>query len=398
MMQLQKIFLFFFTAGFCFAPFVIKAQVFAIDDVVFTNEETPIVIDVQFNDLNLGAGSLYTYNISFPNHGEITILDSDSILYTPNENYYGVDTFSYGIYNDDEIPAFSSAQVILNILSVPDYPIAINDFDTTTVETAIIIDVQANDINVDPEFLETAIISSPDNGTVALAEGDKIEYTPAADYYGDDVFSYAVCKAGSVVYCDTGFVFMHIEPVNFFSPELVNDFADVVLGATENINVLFNDTDADGDALQVTELIYSDIEGIVFLNADYTVSYTANSTAKDSIQYVACDINSPSFCDTALLVVNVSDVLVPNSFSPNGDSKNDFLVISGLENYPSFHLKIFNRWGDLVFENTDASVYWDGKPNVKTILPAHDSAEGTYFYLLEIETQTSQKGYIELRK
>jgi gliding motility-associated-like protein len=52
---------------------------------------------------------------------------------------------------------------------------------------------------------------------------------------------------------------------------------------------------------------------------------------------------------------------VPGVFSPNGDGVNDVLkpVIPGLEKFRWF--KIYNRWGNLVFETLDPDKGWDGK-------------------------------------
>jgi gliding motility-associated-like protein len=52
-------------------------------------------------------------------------------------------------------------------------------------------------------------------------------------------------------------------------------------------------------------------------------------------------------------------VKVPSAFSPNGDGKNDFLKIF-LQRIQSFELKIFNRWGELVYETNNANLLWDG--------------------------------------
>lgn len=52
-------------------------------------------------------------------------------------------------------------------------------------------------------------------------------------------------------------------------------------------------------------------------------------------------------------------VKIPSAFSPNGDGKNDFLKIFTLR-IRDFNLKIFNRWGELVFETNNPNVMWDG--------------------------------------
>ncbi len=51
---------------------------------------------------------------------------------------------------------------------------------------------------------------------------------------------------------------------------------------------------------------------------------------------------------------------IPKAFSPNGDGENDILYVRGA-GIETIDLKIFNRWGELVFESTDISIGWDGK-------------------------------------
>lgn len=62
------------------------------------------------------------------------------------------------------------------------------------------------------------------------------------------------------------------------------------------------------------------------------------------------------------IVQNVAEV--PTAFSPNGDGKNDRLYVRGY-NIESIEFKIFNRWGQLVYESTDLEEGWDGHHNGK---------------------------------
>ena len=70
--------------------------------------------------------------------------------------------------------------------------------------------------------------------------------------------------------------------------------------------------------------------------------------------------------------------VIPNTFTPNGDGKNDNWTILYLESYPECRIKVFNRDGQAVYESLGYKVPgWDGKYNGKT-LPF-----GTYYYILE---------------
>lgn len=51
---------------------------------------------------------------------------------------------------------------------------------------------------------------------------------------------------------------------------------------------------------------------------------------------------------------------LPKAFSPNGDGKNDILFVRG-SGIVTLDLKVYNRWGEIVFETTDKGIGWDGK-------------------------------------
>lgn len=72
-----------------------------------------------------------------------------------------------------------------------------------------------------------------------------------------------------------------------------------------------------------------------------------------------CSIQTPVTVKTYEFVCGDVYIYVPSGFSPNGDGQNDELFVRGL-NLEQLSFKIFDRWGELVFETTDQSVGWDG--------------------------------------
>ena len=91
------------------------------------------------------------------------------------------------------------------------------------------------------------------------------------------------------------------------------------------------------------------------------------------------------------------DTVIPNVFTPNGDGVNDTYHVKAKINYcfDTFHIQIFSRWGENVFEDRDFLFNWDGKKN------GSDLPSGMYYYLLEAKflASTVQKhGFIELIK
>jgi gliding motility-associated-like protein len=73
--------------------------------------------------------------------------------------------------------------------------------------------------------------------------------------------------------------------------------------------------------------------------------------------------------------------------SPNGDGTNDFLVIEGMEESPNNSLRIFNRFGQQVFEKTNYTNEFHGVANTGSMVPnsANGLPEGVYFYLVTLD-------------
>ncbi len=112
----------------------------------------------------------------------------------------------------------------------------------------------------------------------------------------------------------------------------------------------------------------------------YDVKVIAISKDDESCRYIS---------DLKSLTVEVSLFEVPNVFTPNGDDRNDEFRLR-LYSVKSYSVKIFNRWGRLVYEFQESDVSagmtdrksskgWDGKINGKLASP------GTYFYVVEAE-------------
>ena len=89
---------------------------------------------------------------------------------------------------------------------------------------------------------------------------------------------------------------------------------------------------------------------------------------------------------TYLFTVIPTEIFVPNVFSPNGDGDNDNLEFTGVEYYPNSDLKVFNRWGQTVYESTSYRNQWSPK----------DVSEGTYYYVLTRSDGKEYAGHVTL--
>ena len=83
-----------------------------------------------------------------------------------------------------------------------------------------------------------------------------------------------------------------------------------------------------------------------------------------------CTVNDSTFIKVLRLPI------IPNAFSPNGDGINDTWKIKYLQDYPGAEVKIFNRYGQLIYEAVGYDAAWDGSFKGKP-LPV-----GTYYYIV----------------
>jgi gliding motility-associated-like protein len=85
--------------------------------------------------------------------------------------------------------------------------------------------------------------------------------------------------------------------------------------------------------------------------------------------------------DTATLFVtvdpNLKDFFIPNAFSPNGDGNNDVLKVYG-SSVRDVVMRIYNQWGELIFETKDINKGWDGT------WKGRPQAVGVYVYVAQV--------------
>ena len=81
--------------------------------------------------------------------------------------------------------------------------------------------------------------------------------------------------------------------------------------------------------------------------------------------------------DTIIIENCECPIWLPNSFNPSGNGQNDFFGAKAECEFGKFEFKVFNRWGELMFESTDPNAFWDGMYRGET------AAAGSYAWTLE---------------
>jgi gliding motility-associated-like protein len=104
-------------------------------------------------------------------------------------------------------------------------------------------------------------------------------------------------------------------------------------------------------------------------NTLYTVTVKATDGCEDTAQ--------------TNIVVRQTNVYIPSAFTPNNDGVNDVAEVFAI-NPKSFSFKIYNRWGELVFESYDVSNKWNGT------FKGEDCPQDNYSYILDVTMQNDK--------
>ena len=150
-----------------------------------------------------------------------------------------------------------------------------------------------------------------------------------------------------------------------------------------NISINYNSTIMEPD--EPIDFFQNSIDSSIVNNWSFgddstSIEYEPTHIYKYPGDYTVCLIAGNEFnCfDTSCLEITIfpSEIIIPNIFSPNNDVVNDEFVIYGINDL--FDIKIYNRWGNLVFDQNPYENNWNGEnSNGKKL------SEGQYFYILK---------------
>lgn len=150
-----------------------------------------------------------------------------------------------------------------------------------------------------------------------------------------------------------------------------NSCADDVMA----YNVYYSPTDT--GTYTLINQINLNTDTILLHQNDSSIAGCYYVTAIDSAQYGNESAPSDTVC-----VDNCPYYFLPNVFTPNGDGENDYFTPFPYKYIKDIELKIFDRWGVLVFETTDPKIKWDGKYAKENKL----LSDGVYYYVCKVNS------------
>jgi nitrous oxidase accessory protein NosD len=272
----------------------------AQDDSAQTTAGIAVTVGALSNDSDPDGDPLLITLVGSPSNGSANANSNGSITYTPNAGFVGSDSFVYTIIDDED--ASDIATITIEVLPPPNTPpVAQADSASATQDSPVTIDVLANDSDPDGDALTVIGASQPLSGVATVNADGTITYIPNVGYTGVDTFNYTISDGEAGESSATVIVVVNALPNT--PPTAADDAAQTQVDIAVTIDVLANDSDAEGEPLTIASLGAPTngtltIEGTVVL---YTPS--TGFVGDDSFTYTINDTSGGS--DTARVTVTV---------------------------------------------------------------------------------------------
>jgi len=304
----------------------------AVDDGFETNEDIPLVVDaaqgVLANDYDPDGDAISAVLVAGPDNGTLDLSDDGSFSYTPDQDYFGTDTFTYKVgagSMDSE-----NATVTITINPVNDRPTVQDDAYQTDEDTSLTVDsasgVLANDFDVDGDAVEVLVFDSPQNGTLTLNADGSFEYASDPEFFGNDFFTYQASDTQS--FSTIARVDIFVAGVN--DPPLAFD-SGAGTPADTPFSGRMGALDVDGDSLTYTVSTRPASGSLVEDTADGSFTYTPNAgfSGRDGFTFTVSDGASSSNQATFTIDVGSAAIPVISGIQPRRGPTGTFLQIRG---------------------------------------------------------------------
>ncbi|TBT67569.1 tandem-95 repeat protein, partial [Vibrio parahaemolyticus] len=292
----------------------------AENDVITTEEDTAVTIDVLVNDSDVEGDALSIQSASVPSEqGSVDIVDG-KLVFTPAENFNGEATITY-IVTDGDLT--DEANVTVTVTPVNDSPVAVDDTTSIQEDTAVTIDVLTNDTDVDDDKLSIESASVPkEQGTVEVVDG-KLVFTPAENFNGDAEITYTVTD-GELT--DEAKVTVTVNPVND-APTIKVDAVESITEdavSTDTVIATLEVADTDTPEDQLTVSLENNSNGYFVLVGDEVKLTQAGVDAVNNDELNLKDLTiSASVSDGVNPTANDSDSLIVNRVNDAPVAKDD---------------------------------------------------------------------------
>ncbi len=198
-----------------------------------------------------------------------------------------------------QLPAYT-----LKFPTVANPVTAINDSTTTLNTNAVDINVLANDSAAANGTLSVSLLSQPQSGTVRVLSNNRVRYTPDTSFSGVVTFNYAISdSSGNTDSASVSIIVTEPTATNV-APVANNDTTSTLFETPVSVNVLNNDTDANGDTLTIVT-VSNPSNGTAAISGN-AILYTPNAgfNGSDTFNYSISDGNNAT--NSAIVTITVN--------------------------------------------------------------------------------------------
>ena len=276
-------------------------------DTATTPAGVAVTIPVLANDSDPDGNTFSTSAFpARPVNGSVT-RSTTAVRYTPKAGFSGVDTFVYRIKDSTNLTA--NAQVTVTVSApVNTAPLAGADSASTVSPNPVTINLLANDTDANGDTPSVTANTAPTNGTVTRT-GGSATYTPAAGFSGSDSFGYTLSDGNGGT--ATGTMTVSVAPPPNVAPVAGADSASTVSPNPVTINLLANDTDANGDTLSVTANTAPANGTVTRTGGSATYTPAAGFSGTNSFTYTLSDGKGGTATGTVTVSVSAAPAPAP---------------------------------------------------------------------------------------
>jgi parallel beta-helix repeat protein len=354
------------------------------NDSYSLNQDTVLFIPVMNNDSDADSSSLTLTGFTNPSNGSIVVTGT-GFTYTPNSGYIGSDMFSYQI-EDDTLLVSNTSNVLLNVTSTNAPPVA-NTWSFIVNEDAILTNVVTGS---DPESSTLTYVLDilPIHGNITLSATGSFTYTPNANYFGPDSFSFHV--SDGVLDSSGALVDISVNSVNDIPTANPGSFTATGNNLANSGNVLMGVVSGSDleSSLLTYNIVTSALHGALAMSATWGFTYTPaiGYIGADSFTFTTSDGTANSTSST--ISINVIDnglIYVP--------PLDHFVITSTMTAYVGQPFTVSVQARDnvnLLISGYTGSIVFSSPTDTWAVLPAWGSA--IPFMSIDAGTKTFTNG------
>ena len=268
------------------------------NDTVTTRWDQAINIQPLSND-TAGSAPLSLKSASNPTRGSRSI-SGNTIRFTPESGWVGTVSMSY-VATDGTTDA--GASITVNVVAPPNQdPVIRPDTAVTNYRLPVTFNVLANDSDPDgrPQALRVSSVTTPSRGSMTWNANGTVNYTPQMGYIGPVTFSYTATDGEA---SGTATITVNVADGNR-APVAVNDNAATDNLSAHTVFVISNDTDEDGDVMQVSAVTQPSRGSVAINPGRHSVTYTPQAGVNGAFSF-SYTLSDGKLTDTATVSVTV---------------------------------------------------------------------------------------------